>query len=56
MIVTYDRYMRDYRAKLLKAKLERELPKADDGVVPGVRVTQVIRQAVKMTMRNMEGQ
>jgi hypothetical protein len=27
MLVTYDRYMREYRAKLLKARLEREIPR-----------------------------
>jgi hypothetical protein len=51
MLGTYDRYMRDYRAKLLKARLERELPRSEDSVVPGVRVTQVLRQAMKETVR-----
>ncbi len=57
MLVTYDRYMRDYRAKLLKARLERSVPQGDtQETVPGVRVAQVIRQAVKDTLRGTEGQ
>ena len=57
MLVTYDRYMREYRAKLLKAKLGREVPQdKETETVPGIRVAQAIRQAHKDTMRNMEGQ
>ena len=57
MLVTYDRYMREYRAKLLKSKLERPVPQAEETeTVPGLRVVQAIRQAHKDTMRNMEGQ
>lgn len=56
MLVTYDRYMREYRAKLLKAKLERPVPQVQETeTVPGVRVAQVIRQSVKNTLRGMEG-
>ncbi len=55
MIVTYDRYMRDYRAKLLKAKLERQ-PTPDTEAIPGVRIALMRRAAVKQTMRGMEGQ
>ncbi len=56
MLVTYDRYMRDYRTKLLKAKLEREMTRDESEVVPGVRVVQVVRQAVKDSCRGMGGQ
>ena len=56
MLVTYDRYMRDYRAKLLKARLERPVPQLKETeTVPGVRVAQVVRQAVKDSLRGMEG-
>ena len=57
MLVTYDRYMREYRAKLVKAKYERPVPQVTETeTVPGIRVAQLIRQAMKNTMRNMEGQ
>jgi hypothetical protein len=57
MLATYDRYMREYRAKLLKARLEREVPQAQETeVIPSARVAQAMRQAVKDTMREMEGQ
>jgi hypothetical protein len=57
MLTTYDRYLRDYRAKLLKARLERPVPQlVETETVPGVKVVQAARQAVKDTMRNMEGQ
>ena len=56
MLVTYDRYMRDYRAKLLKARLERPVPQLrETETVPGVRVVQAARQAQKNTFRGMEG-
>ncbi len=56
MLVTFDRYMRDYRAKLLKAKLERAVPQGDtQETVPGVRVAQVMRQSVKDSLRGTEG-
>jgi hypothetical protein len=55
MLVSYDRYMREYKAKLLKARLEREIPRDEQGTVAGIRVVQVIRQAMKDTTRNMEG-
>ena len=45
MLTTFDRYMREYRAKLLKARLERELPRDEQGTVAGIRIVQVIRQA-----------
>lgn len=52
MLVTYDRYMREYRAKLVKAKYEREVPQATETeTVPGLRVIQAIRQAHKETVR-----
>lgn len=58
MLTTYDRIMREWRIKRLEARLqrERELLAADGEVIPGYRVVQVIRQAHKDTMRNMEGQ
>lgn len=57
MMTTYDRYMRDYRAKLLKARLERPVPQVEETeTVPGIRVAQLIRQAHKNTMRGIEGQ
>ena len=57
MLTTYDRYMREYRAKLIKARLERPVPQAEETeTVPGLRVVQAIRQAQKDTMRGIEGQ
>ncbi len=57
MLTTYDRYMREYRAKLLKARLEREVPQAQETeVVPSVRVAQLIRQAHKDSVRGGESQ
>jgi len=52
MLTTYDRYMRDYRAKLLKARLERPVPQLKETeTVPGIRVVQAARQAMKETVR-----
>jgi len=56
MLTTYDRYLREYRAKILKAKLEREIPRDEEGTVAGIRVVQVIRQAMKDSCRGMGGQ
>jgi hypothetical protein len=57
MLTTYDRYMREYRAKLVKARLEREVPQAQETeVVPSVRVAQLIRQAHKDSVRGGESQ
>ena len=61
-MTTYDRYMREFRAKRIQAKLERE-PYGDNEAIPStivglfvVRAAQRERQRVKDTMRNMEGQ
>ena len=51
MLVTYDRYMREYRAKVVKARLEREIPRDEQGTVSGLRIVQVIRQAEKESHR-----
>jgi hypothetical protein len=51
MLVSYDRYLREYRAKLLKARLEREIPRDDYGTVSGLRIVQIIRQAEKESHR-----
>ena len=58
MLTTYDRYMRDFRIKLVSERLKREDAPgvSEEMIVPSVRVVQVIRQAVKDTVRNMEGQ
>ena len=52
MLTTYDRYMREYRAKLIKARLERDVPQYEETeTVSGLRVVQVTRQAMKETVR-----
>ena len=57
MLTTYDRYLREYRAKLLQHKLERPVPQLEETeVIASVRIVQAMRQAVKDTMREMEGQ
>ena len=62
MMTTYDRYMREFRAKRVKAQLERETV-PDDEAIPStivglfiLRAAQRERQRVKDTMRGMEGQ
>lgn len=55
MLCTYDRYMRDFRIKLLSEKLKRKDTYEETEVIAGVHVAQVMRQAVKDSMRNMEG-
>lgn len=55
MLTTYDRYMRDFRIKLLSEKLKRKDTYEETEVIAGVHVAQVMRQAVKDSMRNMEG-
>jgi hypothetical protein len=47
--------MREYRAKLLKARLEREIPRDEQGTVPGLRVVQIIRQAAKDSFKGIGG-
>ena len=54
MLTSYDRYMREYRVKLLKARLEREIPRDEQGTVSGLRIVQVIRQAAKDSVRGIE--
>ena len=57
MLTTYDRYLREYRLKLLQHKLERPVPQlTETEVIASVRIVQAMRQAVKETMRDMEGQ
>jgi hypothetical protein len=51
MLTTYDRYMSEYRVKVLKARLEREIPRDDYGTVSGLRIVQIIRQAEKDSHR-----
>ena len=56
-MITYDRYMREFRLKRLSEQLKREDAPgvSEEMIVPAIRVVQVIRQAHKDTMRNMEG-
>ena len=79
MLTTYDRYLREYRAKLLQHKLEQRMEHTcSSGLcfehwydeehlremqtalwqtrLASVRIVQAMRQAVKDTMREMEGQ
>ena len=46
MLSSYDRYMRDFRAKRLQAKLERPAP-ADNETVPSVLVALTVTRARK---------
>lgn len=55
MLVTYDRYMREFRLKQLEYKLAREETPDERMVVPGVIVAQLMRQAVKDSCRGLDG-
>lgn len=56
MLATYDRYMREFRLKRLSERLKRTDESDEREVVSSAYVAQVMRQAHKDTMRNMEGQ
>ena len=55
MLCTYDRYMREFRLKRLAESLKREDAYDERELVSSAHVALVMRQAVKHTMRNMEG-
>lgn len=56
MLTTYDRYMREFRLKRLSEQLKRVDEQDEREVVSSAHVALVMRQAIKDTMRNMEGQ
>ena len=45
MLTTYDRYLREFRAKKLKSQLERDQPRDDREVVPSVLVALIVTRA-----------
>lgn len=57
MLVTYDRYMREFRAKQTQAKYERPVEPAKDYTICSASLLVILaRKHMKDTVRNMEGQ
>ena len=58
MLASYDRYMREFRAKRTQAKYEREDTHLarNEAVCSASLMVIMVRRAHKDTIRNMEGQ